>query len=208
MRVSQRLSPGLDDEAMGRSFSAVDEMQRRGQPDHLLASRCIDTLSQQTRDELIREDQDMKAGESDLIHQVKKMNGLAQQNGSKKAHLKERQVRCYKKLEDLQLELLHLIGDLEECVTYNPFTGVSTLKGANDGIPAYGSFILSEAEQPQLSTELIELNRGRKLSKLKEGMANLLFNLVYQLEKLRFVDSDCVYPRDFTLRLFGQPPDE
>ena len=46
-----------------------------------------------------------------------------EQNHISEMSIKEIQLRTYSRLETLKIELLRLIGDLEETVTYNPFTG-------------------------------------------------------------------------------------
>lgn len=39
--------------------------------------------------------------------------------------IKEKQIHAFGKLESLKIELLRLICDLEETVTYNPFVGAN-----------------------------------------------------------------------------------
>ena len=127
--------------------------------------------------------------------------------------MKEMQLRTYSKLESLKIELLQLVGDLEETVTYNPFVGANqTLARDSDGAPLYSSFIVDDHEDSILSCVDSDERKRQAVKKTKESekkrMAMLIHRIVYQLEKLRFNLEKNIYPRDMSLRLFDSHDQE
>ena len=138
-----------------------------------------------------------------------------EQNNVSEGTMKDKQTRTYAKLEDLKINLLRLISDLEDTVTYNPFAGVnqSTLnKKSMDGAAAiYSSFVVDDDETMMNSLDSDDLPRNHT-SKTKESekkrLAKIVEKIIYQLEKLRFSLEKKVYPRDMTLRLFDCKEDQ
>jgi hypothetical protein len=79
----------------------------------------------------------------DLYRQMTIETIKDEKNADSEISKKEMQLHTFSKLEGLKIELLQLVGDLEETVTYNPFVGVNqALARDSDGAPLYSSFII------------------------------------------------------------------
>lgn len=144
----------------------------------------------------------------DLFRQMTIETIKMEQNNVSGSTIKEKQMRTYQKLENLQIDLLRLIKDLRDTVTYNPFVGVNQSKIgklAEDKTLLRSSFIV---EDEDFAINGVGVDEGRRLaaSKSKQSekkrLAKLVEKMIYQLEKLRFSLEKKVYPRDMTLRLF------
>lgn len=91
-------------------------------------------------------------------------------------------------------------------MTYNPFMGANqTVQKNSDGVASFNSFVIDDVDNI-LAMDEDEQRRKRKNKKPEENekkrLAELLEQIVYQLEKLRFILEKNIFPRDMTLRLF------
>jgi len=146
-------------------------------------------LAKQLEDELrsmnVPDEAEVASDESDLLNsceifrQIKVESIKAEQKNVSETLLKEKQLRCFKRLEDLKIKLLRLIHDLQDSVTvaFNPFMGTNQLMRNSDGAPIYNSFVMNDEEEDD--TE----GRKRKQAKFKQTkkkrMAKLLQCAVY-----------------------------
>ena len=73
----------------------------------------------------VAEDEDDLLNQCEIYRQIKIESIKANDLNVSDALLKEKQLRCFKKLEDLKIQLVELIAELQQSVTYNPFKGTN-----------------------------------------------------------------------------------
>ena len=80
--------------------------------------------------------------------------------------VKEKQLRTHGKLENLKIQLLHLVGELEETVTYNPFKGraqsVVSVSGENMLNNRLTEFVHNESQLNPLDDTSIDSDEAQK----------------------------------------------
>lgn len=86
--------------------------------------------------------------ECDLYRQLKIETIKEEKNNISEMSVKEKQLRTHGKLENLKFQLLRLVGDLQETVTYNPFKGTNqALMQVEGSLLKYGTdFVTSEPQ--------------------------------------------------------------
>ena len=160
---------------------------------------------------------------SDMFHQIKV--ATTQDQSSQIFMWKENIIKSYKKLSLLRADLTSYIDKVDQSRSHNPFKGSllgrsTTLKGSRrvtnapdpmSGKPNYASGNLSTLGlgDPGMQSTAIEHTKNEVEASVsdREWLANLIFKINYQLEKLRFILEGKVYPRDEQLVLFDTNTD-
>ena len=119
----------------------------------------------------------------DLFRQMTIETIKDEQNNVSEVAMKDKLTRTYQKLEDLKIDLLRLISDLEDTVTYNPFVGEhqSKLNKLSDGAPLYSSFIVQD-DDPMMN--LVDSSERNRLAALKNSKQNDKKRLAQLVEKM------------------------
>ena len=154
----------------------------------------------------------------DMFHQIKV--ATTKDQNSQIFMWKEQIIKSYKKLTLLRADLTSYIDKIDQSRKYNPFKSSlihkqSTLSSSKrtismsdpmSGKPNYTSGNLSTlglGDNGMQSTAIEQTkNEIKQAGTDGEWLANLIFKINYQLEKLRFILEGKVYPRDEQLALF------